>query len=318
MRLSDVRNVAVLGTGTMGPGMVQLFAQAGYRVSMWGRTDASVKRGLDRLRSNLEVFHQNGLLGKKEMELALARVRGCTNLEEAVEGASFVVEAIAEDLSLKKDVFAQLDGTCANGTILCTNTSGLSVTAIASATRRPEEVIATHFWNPPQLVPLVEIVRGRKTSNETAHLATGLMTRIGKVPVQVQKEVPGFIGNRLQFALLREALYIVEEGIATMEDVDTAVKMGFGRRLPVTGPLETVDLGGVDTFLAVSRYLMKDLCCSKEPSPLLMDAVRRGWLGAKSGRGLYERTPEDSGLLAKAREQELIGSLKRDHGKGAK
>lgn len=138
------------------------------------------------------------------------------------------------------------------------------------------------------------------------------MVRIGKTPVVLKKDAPGFIGNRLQFALLREALHIVEEGIAGMEDVDTACKMSFGRRLPVTGPLESADLGGLDVFLAISGYLMKDLCSSGGPSRLLVDAVRNGWLGAKSGRGLYERPPEDVRQLLKAREDLLVRFLRGD------
>jgi len=316
MQLESIEDIAVLGTGTMAPGIAQLCAQSGYRVSMWGRTNASLERGVSRLQSNLQTFRENQLIEEGDDELVLSRVKGVTSLEEAVRHADFVIESVAEDLSLKKSIFAELDRICHKDAILCTNTSGLSVTAIASATSRAEKVVVTHFWNPPHLMPLVEIVGGEKTTKETIKVTTQLMTWIGKTPVLVQKEVPGFIGNRLQFALLREALYIVEQGIASMEDVDTAVKMSFGRRLPVTGPLETVDLGGVDTFLAVSEYLMKDLCCSDKASPLLADAVKKGWLGAKSRRGLYERTPETIDELVKARERELMRLLKQDRGKG--
>jgi len=316
MHSESIEDIAVLGTGTMAPGIAQLCAQSGYRVSMWGRTNASLERGFSRLKTNLQTFRENQLIGEGDDELVLSRVKGVTTLEEAVRHTDFVIESVAEDLSLKKSIFAELDRICRKDAILSTNTSGLSVTAIASATGRPGKVIVTHFWNPPHLMPLVEIVGGEKTTEETVEVTTRLMTRIGKTPVLVQKEVPGFIGNRLQFALLREALYIVEQGIASMEDVDTTVKMSFGRRLPVTGPLETADLGGLDTFLAVSEYLMKDLCRSDKPSPLLVDAVNKGWMGAKSGRGLYERSPETISQLVKAREQELIRFLRQDRAKG--
>lgn len=317
MRLEDIENIAVLGTGTMAPGIAQLCAQSGYSVSMWGRTDASLQRGFNRLQSNLRTFRDNGLIAEGDDELIFSRVKGATSLEEAVSDADFVIESVAEELTLKKGIFTALDGICHQDAILSTNTSGLSITAIALGTGRPEKVIVTHFWNPPQLIPLVEIGRGQKTSQETVNVTTQLMTKIGKTPVLVQKEAPGFIGNRLQFALLREALYIVEQGIASMEDVDTAVKMSFGRRLPVTGPLETADLGGVDTFLAVSEYLMKDLCSSSQPSSLLTDAVKKGRLGTKSGTGLYEWSPESISQITKAREEELIRFLRQDRAKPA-
>jgi len=318
MTFEDIEKITVLGTGMMAPGIAQLCAQKGYSVAMWGRTDASLERGLNRLKSNLQTFRENGLIEEGVDELVISRVRGVADLEEAVGDADFVIESIAEELSLKKEVFAKLDIICRKETILSTNTSGLSITEIASATKRPDKVIATHFWNPPQLVPLVEIVGCEKTTEETVRVTTQLMKAIGKTPVLLQKEAPGFIGNRLQFALLREALYIVEQGIASMEDVDTAVKMSFGRRLPVTGPLETADLGGLDTFLAVSEYLNRDLCNSSQPSPLLADAVGKGWLGAKTGRGLYSRSPETVNQIIKSREQELIRFLKQDMSKGGK
>ncbi len=314
MNLDDIRNIAVLGTGTMGPGIVQLFAQAGYGVRMWARTEESVQRGLSRLESGLKTFSRHGLIGSAEVPGVLSRVRGSTNFELSVGDADFVVESVAESLDLKREVFARLDAAARSTAILSTNTSGLSITQIASGTRRPDRVVVTHFWNPPPLVPLVEIVGSPETSEETISIARGLMVRIGKTPVVLKKDVPGFIGNRLQFALLREALYIVEQGIASLEDVDTACRMSFGRRLPATGPLESADLGGLDVFLAISEYLMKDLCRSGEASSLLVDAVRNGWLGTKSGRGLYERPSESAKQLLKAREDLLVWFLKSDRG----
>jgi len=316
MEMDHIKKIAVLGTGTMAPGIAQLFAQAGYNVSMWGRTEASIERGLNRLRSNLITFWENDLIEEESYNLALSRVKGLTSLEDTAGAADLVIESVAEELTLKQEIFAQLDVICYKEAILATNTSGLSISAIASATARPEKVLVTHFWNPPQLVPLVEIVGCEETTEDTLQIIIELMKRIGKSPVLLKREAPGFVGNRLQFALLREALYIVEQGIASMEDVDTAVKMSFGRRLPVTGPLETADLGGLDTFLAVSEYLNKDLCCSTEPSALLVDAVNKGWLGAKSNRGLYDLPPEAVNRIVKARERQLIDFLRQDLEKG--
>ena len=312
MKVADIRNISILGTGTMAPGIAQLCAQSGHNVTMWGRTDQSLHRAFNLLQANLQTCLENDLLKKGDEQLVLSRIKGVKNLEEAAKDAHFVIEAVVEDMVIKKDIFSRLDRMCPRESIFASNTSGLSITEIASATRRPDRVIVTHFWNPPQLIPLVEIVRGQRTSEEAAKVTTELMVIIGKAPVLVQKEVPGFIGNRLQFALLREALYLVEQGIASMEDVDNVVKWSFGRRLPVTGPIESVDLGGVDVFLAISEYLMKDLCRATDPSPLLVDCVKKGCLGTKTGKGLYDWTPESIVEVQQVRGKEIIESLKRN------
>ena len=306
MKIEDISHIAVLGTGTMAPAIALLCSKLGYNVSIWGRSDTSLQRAFDRLKSHLQTYRENNLIQEEQAELILSRIAGVSTLEEAVRGADFVIEAVAEDLNLKKDIFSVVDRVCQETTIIATNTSGLSITEIASATNRPEKVVGTHFWNPPHMIPLVEIVRGEKTSEETIGIAAELMTAIGKTPVIVQKDIPGFIGNRLQFALLREALFIVEQGVASIEDVDTTVKMSFGARLPITGPLESADLGGLDVYVAISKYLMPDLCQSTEVSALLVDAVKSGRLGVKSGAGLYEWTPAAISRIIKAREQELM------------
>ena len=306
MKIEDISHIAVLGTGTMAPAIALLCSKLGYNVSIWGRSDTSLQRAFDRLKSHLQTYRENNLIQEEQAELILSRIAGVSTLEEAVRGADFVIEAVAEDLNLKKDIFSVVDRVCQETTIIATNTSGLSITEIASATNRPEKVVGTHFWNPPHMIPLVEIVRGEKTSEETIGIAAELMTAIGKTPVIVQKDIPGFIGNRLQFALLREALFIVEQGVASIEDVDTTVKMSFGARLPITGPLESADLGGLDVYVAISKYLMPDLCKSTEVPALLVDAVKSGRLGVKSGAGLYEWTPAAISRIIKAREQELM------------
>ncbi len=306
MKIEDISHIAVLGTGTMAPAIALLCSKLGYNVSIWGRSDTSLQRAFDHLKSHLQTYRENNLIQDEQAELILSRIAGVSTLKEAVRGADFVIESVAEDLNLKKDIFSVVDRVCQEATIIATNTSGLSITELASATNRPEKVVGTHFWNPPHMIPLVEIVRGEKTSEETIRIAAELMTTIGKTPVIVQKDIPGFIGNRLQFALLREALFIVEQGVASIEDVDTTVKMSFGARLPITGPLESADLGGLDVYVAISKYLMPDLCQSTEVSALLLDAVKNGRLGVKSGAGLYEWTPASISRIIKAREQELM------------
>ena len=239
------------------------------------------------------------------MESALARVETVETLEQSCRDADFVVEAIPENLDLKKDVYAQLDRLCTKETVLASNTSGLSITAMGSATGRPDKVVGAHFWNPPNLIPLVEVVRGEQTSRETLRLTTELMLIIGKKPVLVNKEVPGFIGTRLHQALIREAFYLVEQGIATFEDVDTVVKTSFGRRLPITGPFETCDLGGLDTFLAAAGS-WQDLSNQGAPSKILMEMVEKGRLGAKTGKGLYDWDRESVQKIVKKRGKRVV------------
>jgi len=313
MELKGIKKIAVLGTGTMGPGIAQACAQGGYSVWMQDLTDELVERGLNSIKSNLQAYVENGLIKEGDDKRILARIKGVTALEEAAGDADFAIEAIPENLELKKGAFSKLDKICPKNSILASNTSGLSITQMGSATSRPERVVGTHFWNPPHLIPLVEIVRGEKTSEETIRVAAELMKALGKKPVIVNQEVPGFVGTRLHQALIREAFYIVEQGIASMEDVDTVVKTSFGRRLAVTGPFETCDLGGLDTFLAAAE-VWKDLCNTGEPPRLMVEKVEKGELGAKTGEGLYHWDPESIANIKKAREQELIYYLKKQMG----
>lgn len=312
MKAEDIKNICNLGTGTMGFGTALLFAKKGYSVRMYGRSEASVERGFSNIKATLETYKENQLVTEAEIPQIIARIKGCTTLEEATKEADFVIESIAEDLAVKKDVWAKVEALTAPHTIFATNTSGLSPTAIAEALQRKEKFVVAHFWNPPHLVPLVEIVPGKYTSQETVDITWKLIEKIEKKPVPLKREALGFIGNRLQLALLREALYIVESGIATQEAVDTAVKYSIGRRLSTTGPLETADLGGLDIFHNIAAYLYADLCDAKEPSELLKKAMREGNLGAKTGIGLYDWTPEALQKIKKTRENILIEWLQKD------
>lgn len=312
MKVEDIKNICNLGTGTMGFSTALLFAKKGYNVRMFGRSEASVERGFANIKSALETYKENQLVTEEEIPQIIARIKGCTTLEEAAEGADFVIESIAEDLAVKKEVWAKIEALTKPHAIFATNTSGLSPTAIAEGLQRKEKFVVAHFWNPPHLVPLVEIVPGKHTSQETVDITWKLIEKIDKKPVPLKREALGFIGNRLQLALLREALYIVESGIATQEAVDTAVKYSIGRRLSTTGPLETADLGGLDIFHNIAAYLYADLCDANEPSELLKKAMREGNLGAKTGTGLYEWTPEALQKIKKTRENILIEWLQKD------
>jgi 3-hydroxybutyryl-CoA dehydrogenase len=298
----------------MGFGTALAFAKEGYQVRMFGRTPASVQRGLQSIREALNTYCRNGLLEEDEIPIILGRVQVVTTLEEAAEGADFVIESVAEVLDVKRDIFARMEKLCAPDTIFATNTSGLSPTAIAEVLENRSRFVVAHFWNPAHLIPLVEVVPGRQTAPETVSLTFKLMEGIGKKPVMLNREALGFIGNRLQLALLREALYIVESGIASKEAVDTAVKYSLGRRLGATGPLESMDLGGLDIFYSISCYLLHDLCNSTGVASSLKEAMEKGTLGAKTGSGLYDWPPESLEKIRQSRENLLIEWMKKDAG----
>lgn len=313
MEAKDIRTICNVGTGTMGHGTAVMFAKAGYNVKMYGRTQESIDRGMKGIRNALETYKTHQLVTEAEVPQILARVQGVTSLEEAARDADFVIESVAEELAVKQVIFKQLDQLCPERTIFATNTSGLSPSAVAEAVSRKDKFVVAHFWNPPHLVPLVEVVPGKHTAQKTVDVTWELMEKIGKKPVALKREALGFIGNRLQLALLREALYIVQEGIATPEAVDATVRYSLGRRYGVTGPLESADLGGLDIFQNISAYLYKDLCNDPISSPLLAETVARGDLGAKTGKGFYDWTkPEVLGKLKKEREAVLIEWLQKD------
>ncbi len=312
MNVDDIKTVCNLGTGTMGFGTALLFAMKGYAVRMFGRSDASIERGFASIREALNMYRENGLVTEEAIPAILGRITGCTTLEEAAEHADFVIESIAENLEIKRSVWARMEELTGPETIFATNTSGLSPSRIADSLKRKDKFVVAHFWNPPHLVPLVEVVPGEHTSQETVDVTWKLIEKIGKKPVALKREALGFIGNRLQLALLREALYIVEQGIATPEAVDTAVKYSIGRRLATTGPLESADLGGLDIFYSIASYLNADLCNASEPSETLKKAVENNTLGAKTGTGIYAWTPESLANIKRTREDNLVEWLRKD------
>lgn len=308
----NIKNIAVLGTGTMGHGIALFSAKAGLNVVMYGRSDESLERGFNSIKFSLDLLKGEGKLDDSKCEEILNKIKGVKSIEKATKNADFIIESLAEDLELKQKIFKQLDELCSPNVILATNTSGLSPTDIAKYAKHPERVAVAHFWNPPQLIPLVEVVPGEKTSEETIVKIMEWVDFIGKKSVRMEKECLGFIGNRLQLALLREALYIVEKGWAKPEEVDKAIEYGHGRRLPVTGPLCSADLGGLDVFNNISSYLFKDLCNYVEPSKLLQSKVEAGKMGRKSKRGFYEWSQEFSERKEKERTEVLLYFLERD------
>jgi 3-hydroxybutyryl-CoA dehydrogenase len=290
--MAEIKNVTILGAGMMGPGLAQIFAVKGYNTTIWARRPEVLPEAVKTVRANLELMAKNGIGRQEDIEPAIKRIKTTSDFEEAVSNADFVEEAIGEDLTLKQDFFQRLDTLCHEKAILATNTSVISPTEIAEKSKRRERIVGTHFWNPPHLIPLVEVVRARETSEETMGKTMALMKAVGKKPVWVKKDVPGFLANRLQHALWREAISIVQNGIADPAEVDEAVKNSFGLRLPVLGPMENADLAGLDLTLAIHNYVLKHIEDSHGPSPILKEKVAKGDLGLKTGRGFQEWPPE--------------------------
>ncbi len=310
LEISQISQITVIGAGVMGSGIAQTFAQAGCGVRLHARHEETLRAARGRISGNQEAMVRAGLLAESTARDALDRVRTTTSLEEAVRGCHFVSESVPEDLSLKQEVFAALDRLAPPEAVLSTDTSGLSISAIASATTRPEMVVGFHWMNPPHLMPAVEVVRGERTAGSTMDLACALARRIGRIPIRVEKDVPGFLWNRLQLALIREAINVVDQGIASPEAVDLAITDGLGLRWSAVGPLRLMDLGGLATFHSVAAYLYRDLCQAEEPQRSLAAKVAAGETGVRAGRGFYDYPPGTTDAAIAARDAKLSELLK--------
>ncbi|WP_274650252.1 3-hydroxyacyl-CoA dehydrogenase family protein [Paenibacillus humicola] len=307
-----MEKLTVLGAGLMGHSIALTAAWAKMEVKLQGIDQPDLERADKGIRDKLALLDANGLIEPGERERIRERITLLTSVEDAVDGATFVIEAIPEQLQLKQQFYEKLDDLCGSGTVLASNTSGLSPTAIARDMKRPSRMVVTHFWNPAHLIPLVEVVRGEHTDDETVGRAMTLLREMNKKPIEVKKDIPGFVGNRLQYALFREAQHILATGAATQEDIDTAVTMSLGRRLPITGPFMTADMGGLEVFDSISSYLFKDLNNDGESLAAMRKLVDDGHYGQKNGEGFYDWTPELSERMSRQREQELIRFLKQD------
>jgi 3-hydroxybutyryl-CoA dehydrogenase len=268
----------------MGSGIAQVVAAAGFTVTMRDIDDDLVNKGLQTIKSYLDRAVEKEKIGAEEAASIMVRIKGKTDLKEAAGDADFVIEAVVEDIRVKKEVFADLDDICKPDTILASNTSGLSITEIASVTDRPDKVLGVHFFNPAPVMQLVELIRGFLTSDDTLVTAKSFIEKLGKAPIEV-KEAPGFAVNRILCPMINEAIFVYTEDIASAEDIDQAMVLGANHPL---GPLALADLVGLDTLLAVLEGLHRELGEDKyRPAPLLRKMVRAGHLGRKSGRGFY-------------------------------
>ncbi len=310
MEPSTLQTVAVVGNGIIGHGIAQVFAAAGRSVVMIGRDPASLERATGRIASSLRDFARHGLVEDAQIAGILGRVRTSVRLEDAA-GAQLVIEAVTEDLALKRELFGRLDAICPPPTVLGSS-SGQPASALVDRVAHPERVIATHFWYPPQLIPLVEVCAGPFTDPEVVAWTCEALKAAGKEPALIEKEIPGFIGNRLQFAMLREAWALWASGAASAEAIDTVVRNSFGRRVGITGPLESADVGGLQTMYHFGRSLLPHLDTGAEPAKAVADLVAQGCDGLGNGRGVYDWSTRDGAGLVAARMDELFRWLKAD------
>jgi len=281
--------IAVIGAGLMGHGIAQVFGLAGHDVTITDAHGPTLASARDRILTNLRDLGDD--------VTTVERVRVCADLAEAVAGADFIVEAVREDLGIKQKLFADIERAAGPDAILASNTSVIPITAIMGGLENRARALGTHWWNPPYLVPLVEVIGTAWTAPAAIDVTMKLHAAIGKTPVHVKKDVPGFVGNRLQHALWREAISLVENDICDAETVDTVIKAAFGRRLAVLGPLENADLVGTDLTLAIHQTVLPAIDARPGPSPYLEKLVARGKLGMKSGEGFRTWTPEQQADL---------------------
>ncbi len=279
----EIKTIAVIGAGTMGSGIAQVAAEAGYDVIMRDIEDSYVHRGMTMINKNLGRAVDKGRKTTEEAEEILSRLSGTTNLDD-LKDADLVIEAVVENMELKKELYKDLDRICKPDTVLASNTSGLSITEMASATGRPDKVVGMHFFNPVPVMKLVEVIMGSETSGETFQLAMDMSRKLGKQPIAVN-EAPLFVVNRILVPMINEAAYVLMEGVASAEDIDQGMMLGANHPI---GPLALADLVGIDVLLAVQDTLYSETGDSKyRACPLIRKMVRAGRLGRKSGRGFY-------------------------------
>lgn len=310
MKSIEIAHIAVIGAGLMGHGIAQEFATAGYDMHLHDVTDEKLETAHAQIEKNLRMLAENTLIVKEDIGPILQRIQPSTDLAAVAENADFVVEAVTENLALKQQIFEKLDAMCQPHTILASNTTALMPSQIGEKTQRKAQILNTHYFNPPYLIPLVELIRSPHTSDETVSVTFELLTTIGKTPAIIEKEALGFVGPRLQAALIREAFSIVEQGIASAETVDLVVRNSFGRRLSVAGPFEVFELAGWDLVLAAFEELYRDLNSSPNINPLLREMVNAGKLGVKSKEGFYDWTDDRLQALRDRMNHALIQQAK--------
>lgn len=306
------KKIAVLGAGTMGHGIAAAFAMGGHPVNLFGRSSDSLRKGMDQIRADLNVMVNLAYMTEEEMDEATGKICLCTDLSEAAADRDYVIEALPEDLQLKKQIFHDLDTLCPEHTIIASNTSSLKLEEMAQALRpqRVERFVINHWFNPAHIVPLVELSDYGNNPQEVLDEVYQMHADLGKQPVYVRMDIPGMLANRLQQAVLREIFSLIEKGAAAAEDLDRTMQYGPGFRYPLAGPVRIVDYGGADVWCVEAANLLPDMDRSAEPNPLFMRRLKTGELGLKTGKGFYDFRDQDADEIRGKFNEDMIRQLK--------
>ena len=314
MQLEDIKNISVIGAGIMGHGIGLTYALAGYKVALNARRETTLSNAMRHIMNDLKTFAESSLISQDMIEETLSRLTTTTDLKKAVKDADFVTETAVEDVEAKRQIFTDLDIFCPDHTIFASNTSSLVLRDFTSQCRRRDKILITHWFNPPHIVPVVEVVRGEETSDETMELVYALLKKVKKLPVKILKEIPGFVVNRIQMGMIREVWSLWQQGVASPEDIDLAVRGSFGFRLAAIGPLETCDLAGLDLWYGIADRLFKVINDAHQPPEALKEKVEAGELGLKSGKGFFDYRidyfTKGQDERVKARDRKFIQLLK--------
>lgn len=309
-----MRQISIIGAGTMGHSIALTVAWRNLSATIYAMDEKEVERATASIQQKVDTLVHSELLSEGDSIQLLRNIRFTTSLMDCIKGTDFIIEAVPEKLAIKKELYQLVEAFIQPHIPIASNTSGIPTSSLSADMLYPDRFIITHFWNPAHLIPLVEVVPGKETSEKTVEQTMDLLKQLGKKAILVRKEVPGFIGNRLQFALFREAQYLMSEGVASKEDIDLAVTHSIGRRLPMTGPLMSADFTGLDVVHAISEYLYEDLCSETKPGATMTQLIETYQLGVKSGQGFYTWDEDGLNEINKRREQLLIEFLKLDAG----
>jgi len=314
MHLEQIKNICVVGAGLMGHGIGAAYALGGYRVVLNDISNEVLRTAMGHIKDDLETFVESSLITRNLVDGTLSRIKTTTDTEKAARDADFVTEAVSEDVEIKRDIFEKLDTICPAHTILASNTSSLVLSDFIGSVKRKDRVLVTHWFNPPHIVPVIEVVQGAYTSDDVFETVCALIRSIEKIPVKIYKEVPGFIVNRIQAAMLREAWSLWQQGVASPGDIDLAVKGSTGFRLAAIGPLMNCDASGLDLWYNIAQRLFKVINDSHEPPEALKERIESGALGLKSGKGIFDykvsSTDQEQDEVAKLRDKRFIQLLK--------
>lgn len=306
----NVKTVAVVGAGTMGPGMAATFARYGLATRLSDVKPEQLEKAKGTIDFVYKTLTAGGFMTEADAQAGWGNLTITGDQAAAVRDADFVVETVPEKVEIKQAVFAELEGQVRSDTILASNTSGIPITKLGEAVKTPNRVVGMHWSNPPHVIPVIEVIRGAQTDQATVDATNRVVERIGMVPAEVKRDVPGFVENRILYAIMREALHLLDEGVASAEDIDKITKWGIGYKLAVIGPLELLDVAGLDIYTAVASYLNKDLSNETGISSTVTSKVAAGKLGIKTGGGLFEYTPEKIQQLQQQRGRLLLASKK--------